>query len=68
MDFRKKFFVKPHVKFKLGNIDPAYTGAFENDESVAAEIAPHVTLQASHYCSTGCTRKASGLFSLFCKA
>ena len=30
MDFRKKFFVTPHVKFKLGNIDPAYTGAFES--------------------------------------
>ncbi len=41
MDFRKKFFVKPHVKFKLGNIDPAYTGAFESHESVAAEIARH---------------------------
>ena len=41
MDFRKKFFVKPHVKFKLDNIDPAYTGAFESHESVAAEIARH---------------------------
>jgi PPK2 family polyphosphate:nucleotide phosphotransferase len=41
MDFRKKFFVKPHVKFKLGNIDPAYTGAFESHESVGAEIARH---------------------------
>ena len=41
MDFRKKFFVTPHVKFKLGNIDPAYTGAFESHESVGAEIARH---------------------------
>ena len=41
MDFRKKFFVTPHVKFKLANIDPAYTGAFESHESVGAEIARH---------------------------
>ena len=66
MDFRKKFFVTPHVKFKLGNIDPAYTGAFRVMKALGRKL--HVTLQASHYCSTGCTRKASGLFSLYCKA
>ena len=27
MDFRKKFLVDSHVKFKLSNIDPAYKGA-----------------------------------------
>lgn len=39
MDFRKKFIVEPHVKFKLGNIDPSYKGTHKNHESAAAELA-----------------------------
>ena len=39
MDFRKKFVVQPHVKFKLGNIDPAYKGAHESHESALPELA-----------------------------
>jgi len=30
MDFRKKFLVEPNVKFKLGNIDPAFKGLHES--------------------------------------
>lgn len=41
MDFRKKFVVEPHVKYKLGNIDPAYKGTHESHESAAAELARH---------------------------
>ncbi|MGD0532327.1 MAG: polyphosphate kinase 2 family protein [Methyloceanibacter sp.] len=41
MDFGKKFVVEPNVKFKLGNIDPAYTGKHESHESAAAELARH---------------------------
>ena len=41
MDFRKKFIVEPHVKFKLGNIDPSYKGTQESHESAAAELALH---------------------------
>ena len=41
MDFRKKFVVEPDVKFKLGNIDPAYTGKHESHDSAAAELARH---------------------------
>jgi PPK2 family polyphosphate:nucleotide phosphotransferase len=39
MDFRKKFVVEPDVKFKLGNIDPAYKGKHESHESAAVELA-----------------------------
>jgi len=41
MDFRKKFLVEPHVKFKLDNIDPAYKGTHESHESAAPELARH---------------------------
>jgi len=41
MDFWKKFVVEPDVKFKLGNIDPAYTGKHESHDSAAAELARH---------------------------
>lgn len=41
MDFRKKFFVDSHVKFKLSNIDPAYKGAHESHESAVPELARH---------------------------
>src|ERR1700675_4219362 len=41
MDFRKKFVVRPHAKLKIGNIDPAYKGAYKSHESAAAEIARH---------------------------
>jgi PPK2 family polyphosphate:nucleotide phosphotransferase len=41
MDFRKKFIVEPHVKFKLGNIDPSYKGTHESHESAAADLALH---------------------------
>ena len=41
MDFRKKLVVEPDVKFKLGNIDPAYKGKHESHESAAAELAGH---------------------------
>jgi PPK2 family polyphosphate:nucleotide phosphotransferase len=41
MDFRKKFVVEPDVKFKLGNIDPAYKGKHDSRESAALELAGH---------------------------
>ena len=41
MDFRKKFLVDSHVKFKLSNIDPAYKGAHESHESAVPELARH---------------------------
>ena len=41
MDFRKKFVVEPDVKFKLGNIDPAYKGKHESHESAAVELASY---------------------------
>ena len=37
MDFRKKFLVEPHVKFELGNIDPAYKGTHEIRAAVASD-------------------------------
>lgn len=33
MDFRKKFGVQPGTKFKLIDIDPAYKGDHESDQS-----------------------------------
>jgi PPK2 family polyphosphate:nucleotide phosphotransferase len=41
MDFRKKFLVDSHVKFKLSNIDPAYKGTHESHESAVPELARH---------------------------
>lgn len=43
MDFRKKFVVERHVKFKLGNIDAAFKGKHENHEGAAAELSRHAT-------------------------
>jgi len=47
MDFRKKFVVQPHLKFKLGNIDPAYKGTHESHESAVPELARH-TVRLAH--------------------
>jgi hypothetical protein len=41
MDFRKKFLVGSHVKFKLSNIDPAYKGRHESHKSAVPELARH---------------------------
>jgi CRP/FNR family nitrogen fixation transcriptional regulator len=38
MDFRKQFVVQPDVKFKLGDIDPAYKGAHEPAALRAGEM------------------------------
>ena len=41
MNFRKQFVVQPDIRFKLGNIDPAYKGSHEGRESASAELARH---------------------------
>jgi hypothetical protein len=42
MDFRKKFLVGSHVKFKISNIDPAYKDTHDGQQSVVPGLARHI--------------------------